>query len=364
MRLRKTFLTLLFIVTCLPLLAQYLGSGSSSFSFLQLPMSARLNGYGGANVSVKDGNISMALNNPALLTDETHQVLNTNFAYLMENTVLASAIYGHNFGTKRTADGNNTNSKLNRFAAGIHYLNYGRIDYADEWGNRTGGTFSAHDMLINLIYTRQIAENISIGAAIKHVYSAYESYSSLALGADVGFHYHTKDSLLQVGVALQNIGGQLKRFYKDGKPFEMLPLNLQFGVSYKIKHAPLRFSVTFHNMQRWRLDYQYNNFKDSPQVEDDEVSNEHIKGIDRAFGHTIFCVDFLPKNEKFYLSFSYNHRRRYELNIEDQRSLAGIGLGAGLKMKKFRLDLALSQLTKNNLTIQVGLSLDFKTLLQ
>jgi len=81
------------------------------------------------------------------------------------------------------------------------------------------------------------------------------------------------------------------------------------------------------------------------------------------FRHTIFAIDVVPRSERFYITLSYNHRRRAEMNLLDQRSLAGFAAGAGLRIYKFRLGFAISQLTKSNFTYQVGLSLDINSLL-
>ena len=72
----------------------------------------------------------------------------------------------------------------------------------------------------------------------------------------------------------------------------------------------------------------------------------------------------VPKSERFYIAFSYNHRRRAELNLIDQRSLAGFSLGAGVRIKQVRIAFAISQLTKSNFSYQAGLTLDINSLLK
>ena len=60
---------------------------------------------------------------------------------------------------------------------------------------------------------------------------------SFALGADVGGHFVLPGQGLDVGLSLQNIGWQLKGFFTDengDSRLEMLPLNLQLGLSYKL----------------------------------------------------------------------------------------------------------------------------------
>ena len=338
MKQRVTYIILLAIIAAtLPLQAQIGGAGSSVFHFLNLPASSRLNALGGENVSLADNDISMAFINPALLTPETDKVLQLNYAYYLAGTMFGSMMYGHNY-------------KENYFAAGIHYLDYGQMEYADGMGNLLGGTFTAKDICVNLMYARQLGPQFRIGATVKPIFSVYERYTSVALGADVGGYFQTKDSLFQMGLALRNIGWQLKSFYEEdyGQHTEMLPLNLELGMSLKLPHAPLRFSMTAHNLQRWNI---------APTEAD-------VTWYDMLFRHTIWAIDIVPKSERFYLTLSYNHRRQREMNIANVRSLAGFAFGAGLKVYKFRLGFAMSQYTKSNFTYQVSLSTDINSFLK
>ena len=338
--------------------AQYLGSGTSAFAFMDLPVSSRLNALGGTNVSVRDGELSMAMCNPALLGTMTDMVLQLNYSYYLPGTMFGSALYGHNFGRSAIETHPEEPDKPNYFAVGVHYLDYGNMKYADSEGNLTGGSFGARDVLISAIYARQLSPNFSIGVALKPVMSFYESYSAFALGADVGAHFQLRDSTFQLGLSLQNIGWQLKGFYSDegGQVREMLPLNLQLGLNYRFKHAPIRLGLTIHNMQSWKLNYERTN------LTAEELAN--IGWADMMFRHTIFFLDIVPKSERFYLTISYNHRRRAEMHLSDQRSLAGFAFGAGVRIYKFRLGFAMSQATKSNFTYQVSFALDINSLLK
>ena len=352
--------------------AQVSNAGRSVFSFMSLPTSSRLNALGGSNVSLSDGDISMGMCNPALLHNESHMVLQLNFSYYLPGTMFGSALYGHNFGeakglkSERIKELENEGQPVrpNYFAVGIHYLDYGRMQYADENGNLTGGAFGARDILIDIMYARQLSRLFKIGVTLKPVYSIYESYSSFAIGADVGAHFQTPDSTFQMGLVLQNIGWQLKGFYSQdgGSNHEMLPLNLQLGLTYRVKHAPLRFHLQIHNMQTWYLNYEWTSLDKSPTTGD--IIPHNIPWYDMMFRHTIFAIEVVPKSEKFYISLSYNHRRRAELQLTDQRSLAGFALGAGVKIKQARIGFAVSQLTKSNFSYQVGLTLDINSLMK
>lgn len=337
MRWKSIYISFILVLLSVSSMAQIDGAGSSVFHFLGLPASSRLNALGGENVSIADGDVSMAVMNPALLTSQTDKVLQLNYAYYLAGSMFGSAMYGHNY-------------KDNYFAASVHYLDYGKMSYADENGNLIGGTFSAKDVCINLTYAGQLGPSFRVGSTLKPVFSVYESYSSFALGADVGAHYQTKDTLFQMGLVLRNIGWQLKGFYEEdwGQHTEMLPLNLELGMSVRLAHAPVRLSLTMHNLQRWDI----------------APLETEVKWYDMLFRHTVWSVDIVPKSEKFYLTLSYNHRRQTEMALSGVRSLAGFAMGAGVKLYKFRLGFAMSQHTKGNFTYQVSLSTDINQFLK
>jgi len=316
-------------------------AGRAAFSFLELPYSARHNALGGENVSTADGDIAMALNNPALLCGETHNMLELNYAYYGAAMNFASTVFGYNWGHNYTG-------------YAIHYLDYGKFYYSDEYGDLSGTTFSARDFLIEAMYARQLSHNLRVGVALKTVCSQYEAYNAFALGADVGAYYCIPDSSFQLGLTLQNIGWQLKGFYEEAgsDKLSMLPLNLQLGMSYKLPHAPLRFSMTVHNMQTWKLGYT------------DTDATADVKWYDMAFRHTVWALDIVPKKDLFWMTLSYNHRRRMEMAIKDQRSLAGFALGAGLHIKSVRFGVAVAQYTRSNYTFQTSLSLNINDLLK
>ncbi len=339
-------------------LAQTQAAGSSVYSFLSLPYSSRLCALGGDNVAIQDGEISMAMQNPALLCAGTDKILELNYAHYLEGVNLGSALFGWNFGRSKIEKHPDEPDKPNYFAVGIHYLDYGTMKYADDKGTLTGGSFAARDMLIDIMYARQLGPHFTVGVSLKPIMSFYESYSAFALAADVGGHFRTADSTFQLGLTLRNIGWQLKGFYtqESNQARESLPFNLELGIAYRFKHAPIRLSMTIHNMQRWNLNYELTN-------QPIEERGKSIPWYDMMFRHTIFALDIVPKSEKFYLTLSYNHRRRAEMGLKDQRSLAGFGIGGGLKIKMVQVGFAVSQYTKSNLTYQASLAININSLI-
>lgn len=339
--------------------AQIKGAGTSVYNFLSLPYSARLNALGGDNVAIMDADISMSMMNPSLLSGMTDKVLQLNFAYYFQGTMFGSVLYGHNFGRSKIERASDFGpDKPNYFAVGIHYLDYGRMRYADEYGVVPGNTFTAKDIMIDAMYARQLGPMFTVGVALKPIYSIYESLSAFALAADVGAHFQLPDSTLQIGLTLRNVGWQLKGFYtlESGQAREQLPLNLELGLSYRFKHAPIRLSMTIHNMQCWNLNYLSTNLTSDYKTK--------VEWYDMMFRHTIFALDIIPKSDRFWLTISYNHRRRAEMHLADQRSIAGFAFGGGVRIYKFSVAFAISQYTKSNLTYQATLSLDINSMLK
>ena len=356
---RKYILTVTILI--ISMMSAFGQSGKAPYAFLSMPMSARMNALGGHNVSVDNGDVSSALYNPAILSEQTHMGLELNYAYCMSKINIASAIYSHNY-------------KDNRFAVGVHYLDYGKMQYADEYGNLTGITFGARDMLIDLIYSRQLGSMFRVGASLKPIYSIYESYSSFSLGADVGAHFQTRDSTFQLGLSLQNIGWQLKEFYSgtNGGSRSMLPFNLELGFNVRFAHAPIRIGMTIHNIQRWNLGYEMSGKStyvvgSKRGMTNDEWALAQEKGAvmwyDMMFRHTVFFIDIAPKSEKFYVTLSYNHRRRAELEVKDISSLAGLSIGAGINTKMVHLGFSFSQYAKGQYIYQTSLTLDINNLM-
>ena len=349
---------ILLCFSLLPADAQVQGAGSSVYAFLNLPVSSRVLALGGSQAAIQDGEITSALHNPSLLSGTTHHQLSLNYAYHLKGTMGGVVMYGYNFRRSAIEKQSEEDDRPNRFAVAVHYLDYGSMPYATADGTLTGGSFTAKDIMLDAVYARQLGPMFTVGVGLKPVMSFYERYSAFALSADVGGHFQTRDSTFHLGLTLRNIGWQLKGFYsrEGGQQRESLPLNLELGLSYRLKHAPLRFSITLHNLQRWDLNYELTN-----QPSD---VNGTVKWYDMMFRHTIFALDIVPKSERFYLTVSYNHRHRAEMQLKDQRSLAGFAIGAGLQIKMLRIGFAISQYTKSNLSYQASLSFDINKMLK
>ena len=310
-------------------------AGKGVFLTLSMPMDARTIGLGGTNVSVYDGDLNLAFNNPALLSSTSHNMLTLNFAGYLSTIKVGSVGYSRSFGKNRE----------NIWAVGVNYFDYGKFLGRNEYDQNIGD-FTAKDINLNLMYARTLPKGFTVGAILKPIYSAYEQYSSAGIALDLGAHYHNDSLGLSVGLTLKNIGFQFDPY---DQVREKLPFNIIFGISGKFKRAPIRLSLTLHNLQRWDLGYE---MSASAML---DRHTEGIKWYDMLFRHTIISAEIMP-HKNFFISGAFNWRRCVEMQIDGLKSAAGLSFGAGLKVSKFRAGFSLSIFQKGLLTYHATIS--------
>jgi len=326
---KKIFLILVTLLMSVHLFSQ---AGSGIYTFLSLPYSSHLAALGGNNVSIRDNDINFSFNNPALLTEETNKNIGLNYTSYLGGISIGSVIYGFNL------------DEHSYLAAGIHYIDYGQFQETTE-ENQILGTFTAKDYALNLIYARKLTEKWTVGATLKPIYSAYESYTSFGVAADAGVSFADETSLWSAGLVLKNMGSQLKSYYSaDGTQHrESLPFEIQMGVSKKFEHAPLRISITANNLQKWNLSYVKNN-TDLNQLQTQSYSFGSL-----LFRHLVFAVDFIP-NSNFYITAAYNYRRAAEMSIDNIRSMSGFAGGFGIKISKVHAGFSMAEYQIGNIS--------------
>lgn len=304
--------------------------GNSTYQFLNLTTSARVNALGGNQVSSTDSiELGMAYYNPSLLHSAMNSRLSINYVDYISDIRAGFALYAFDL------------PKIGTFAAGMHYLNYGKFIAADEMGTITGN-FSAADYALNLMYSRAVSSKIRVGANLKPIYSKYESYNSLGIAVDLGVTYIDSAGLFSASLVARNMGAQLTTYVKgDLSERENLPFDLQLGFSQRLSHAPFRFSLTLQNLTDWELTdkstWDYDN-----SDEDDYVAGKSDNALRQFFRHAVLGVEFLP-SENVIVGVGYNYQRRRELSVSESAGAVGFSGGITIKVSKFRISYALAK---------------------
>jgi hypothetical protein len=120
--------------------------------------------------------------------------------------------------------------KVGTFGIGVVNLAVNAIERRTQDAALAEGDFAAGDYAYVLSYGRKICERVSAGANVKYLYSTIDDRSASAVAADAGIIARPIDgSPLSVGVAAQNLGGEMK-FDALGDP---LPAVYKLGLGYR-----------------------------------------------------------------------------------------------------------------------------------
>ena len=321
---QRYLLILFFIINFLTAEAQI--GGETTYQFLELTNSARVAALGGNQVALNDStDLNLPYHNPSLLHKQMNNMLLVNYV-----NYLADVNYGY-VSYSRSYD------SIGNFAVGMHYINYGDFQEATEYGELTGNHFKAAEYALNLIYSNHY-KRLNYGINLKPVLSVLESYQSFGIAADLGINYQSKNRFTSLALVARNIGSQITTYYQDGDR-EPIPFDIQAGISRRLEHAPVIFSLTLQHLNHWDL-------ADTEEDDDDELDitiNDPEESISKQFmRHVVFGVELLP-SKSFIIRAGYNYQRRQELKFDENLSTVGMSIGFGVKIKRFRFDFATSR---------------------
>lgn len=323
----RKFLNIISLLIISSLLKAQTG-GTTVYNFLNLPVSARVAAMGNKLYSVYDTkDPSLMIMNPALLHPDMHQGIAFNCVDYFADATFGHINYIHHF------------KKAGTFNFAFEFLSYGKFDGFDEYGNETGN-FSAGDFAIITGYGKELIDStLSMGMNLKWIFSSYESYFSTGIAADVSFAYYSSKNNLCLTLLATNIGAQIVS-YTDLR--EKLPFDLQLGFSQRLKHAPIRYSLTLHHLYTWNMDYTD---PTNPFNEIDVVSGQ-IKPktnfqqfTNNLFRHFIVGVEILP-SKYFSLQFAYNHNTRQEMKAIERKGFVGFSYGLSLHIYNINVQYA------------------------
>jgi hypothetical protein len=321
-----------------PVLCQTLG-GNAAYNFLKLPATPQLSALGAVNVSNISNDAGLAFNNPSLLRADMSQQLHFSF-----NNMYAGVKNYHSYFAYRYEKWN-TN-----FGVGINYLDYGSLTQTDAAGNIMGN-FHPNDYVVQLSASRQYESKWHYGVTLKYIGSNYGFYRSAAVALDIGIAYADTTKLLQVSLLMKNMGTQVKQ-YQNSKPDD-LPFDIDLGITKRLAHAPIQFSLTAHHLHQFNIRYNDSSF--------DNNSGQSAAGktffADKLFRHFVVAAQVYA-GSKIEITLAYNYLLRKELIIANSSNgFTGISIGAGAIFKKIQIRYARSHYQNNTAYNQLGINM-------
>mgnify|MGYP001774806286 FL=1 len=313
---KNSFFALLFAVFAITATAQ---ESQTEYNFLRLPVSAHAAALGGENITIIEDDPALMFSNPALAASVNDKTIGLSYMNYMDGVNYMSASFNKILKEKAT------------LAGGIQYVNYGKMKQTDE-NNVQSGEFSASDIAIDAIFSYQLSERIVGGITAKFIMSYIGSYSSMAVGIDLGVNYYDPDREWSISAVAKNLGGEVKAYDEE---FGKMPLDLQVGVSKTFAALPVRLSATLVDLTHYN--YSFKN-------------------------HINLGADVLL-SQSLWIGAGYNFRRVEEMKISDSESEsshgAGLSFGAGLNLERFKLNVAYGKyhVSSSSLVVNAAFSL-------
>jgi len=136
-----------------------------------------------------------------------------------------------------------------------------------------------------------------------------------------------------------------------------LPLEVDFGISQTLEHMPLRWHLTFENLQKWHI-ASPNPANVTTDLEGNQTS-EKIGFLGQIFRRTIIGAELFP-DRGFNIRLGYNFRRAAELRILEQRDFSGLSFGIGIKLNKMRFSYTHARYSSASNASFFGLQIDLR----
>jgi len=298
--------------------------GGKAFQFLEVTNSARVAALGGNAIAIYDDDLDLPYLNPSLLNNGMHHHLALNYVNYFS---------GINYGYASSA----TKLGSGMLAGGIHYLNYGKFQGADENGVLTG-TFRAADYSVNVMYSHPLDSLFTWGVTLKSIYSDLETYNSTAIAVDAGITYYDPEAKFTAALVVRNAGWQVNTYYQNGA-HEPLPFNIALSFSQGLKYAPLTFFVVADHLEKWDLTYTTEedlNEAIDPFTGESTTKNGFDVFIDKFMRHIAVGAE-INLGQNFVLRAGYNYRRRQEMKVDSKPGMVGFSWGAGVKISRYHI---------------------------
>ncbi|MBI3238518.1 MAG: hypothetical protein HYZ43_06725, partial [Flavobacteriia bacterium] len=147
--------------------------------------------------------------------------------------------------------------------------------------------------------------------------------------------YTNDEKRLVLSGVVKNLGIQWKGYNETRSS---LPLEIQMGVSHKLKHAPFRFSLLGQHLQKWDLTYNDPNAKETVDALTGEVIPVNKAGFVEKFARHFVVQTEILFGKKLHLRIGFDYNRRQELKLTQRPGIAGFSFGAGMYFKRFSID--------------------------
>jgi hypothetical protein len=315
----KKYLIILSVLCLFSTISYSQKVGTTSMQFLKVMPCARATALGDAYTVLATG-AEAVFWNPSGIAQVQNQELSSTYMMWMMDTRIGAISYASNL------------NSLGAFGVALQYVDYGEMEEAiwnrpyiknDPYPGLTGNTFRPFAYVATLSYAINLTDKFSTGLSVKYAYESLyngntfnamisegdnENVNTWGSGFlfDFGMHYNTGYRSIQLGIAIQNFGANVKY----AKEASAVPLQFRWGVAADLfgKDALLA------NIDDNRLSLAFDLFQPN-----DYAQQEHL-GLEYEFAGVIAL------------------RGGYKFNYDSEGLTAGIGIKQAIGSIKFSFD--------------------------
>jgi len=305
-------------VLALSLLASRLwaDSGTTAFSFLNIPVGARATAMGQAFTSVPNDVQGLAYNPASLATMIASQASFQHLTYVADVDQEAAS-----FGHAGRQDSLSWGVSTNYLRVGDITRTVATFDPVNGDGFTEAGSFSTYDLALGGSVAGPVAEDLVVGTTVKLLHESLADASSTGGAVDIGAIYQANDERSwNLGAAVENVGFASK--FADAAV--KLP-------------AALRAGVSGQPFAQWLFSADYVRRQDTQGEFDVGAEVTAVKVCSLRMGY------------------------RYELTAPDLGGLSNFSLGLGLRVDQVSFDYAFVPLGDLGMTHRLSLNFRFKT---
>ena len=219
----------LIISSLILIITSAVWAASTGAAFLKIGAGARPSALGGNYVGLAD-DVNAVNWNPGGLGFLQEKELSAMYASWLADMNYEFASYAQPFSSGLVLGGS------------IVMLQSGEMEKRSETREKLG-TFSATDTCGTLALAKKINEKVALGASIKVINQKIDDESTTGMAVDLGALVKTSIDNLNVGIALRNLGPQMK-FISEGYD---LPLTLAAGINYSLSKINLTSDLNYYD---------------------------------------------------------------------------------------------------------------------
>jgi long-subunit fatty acid transport protein len=191
-------------------------AGTTGFDFLRITPTAREAALGGAAVGTAPSPMGFWFS-PAHAASAESPRAHVGYLNYVAGIHIGSAAYSQPVGTDKGV------------GFGVVYLNSGTMKRTNERAEENG-TFGLSYADLNLSGAMRLGDALAIGVGLQGLYGSIDTFFGMGLAGNVGATYQLPVEGLTAGLAVKNLGLQLKAFQTNRNP---LPIDFGLGLGYQ-----------------------------------------------------------------------------------------------------------------------------------